>query len=270
MKLKNIKSARNKTSQLGFTLIELMISLALGAIVISGLISVYVATVVSSYDTIAMSKLSQQTTALVNIMTSDIRRAGYWGNASIDIDRSPAVNPFSTSGVTALGLLDSIAGNTVIAGNSATTGTCIAYTYDVDEDGVLDNEDIVGFRLNGTVAQMRRLGNNANSTQISCTNGTWEDLTDSDIISVDTLTFSLVNSMCINNREPDEVDNDGDGTIDDADEMDCYTDTPGTGDITTEVLQITINISASLVNDSDVKMNMSQVVRVRNDRVREW
>ena len=68
MKLKNIKS---RTKQVGFTLIELMISLALGAIVISGLISVYVATVVSSYDTIAMSKLSQQTTALVNIMTSD-------------------------------------------------------------------------------------------------------------------------------------------------------------------------------------------------------
>jgi len=95
---------------------------------------------------------------------------------------------------------------------------------------------------------------------------------DCDVISVDTLTFSLENSVCINTREPNDIDDDGSAGTDDTAEMNCYdiNQEPDSGDITTETLQITINITASLVSDSDVKMNMSQVVRVRNDRVREW
>ena len=271
IKMKSTRVAKI-SKNLGFTLIELMISLTLGTIVIAGLISVYVSTVVSGYDTIAMSKLSQQTSAIVNIMTSDIRRAGYWGQASISLDRNPSINPFSANGVTALGILDTPASDTLITGNAATTGQCIAYAYDVDDDSVLDNEDIVGFRLSGTMVQMRRLGDIGNANHVSCTNGTWEDLSDSDVISIDSLTFSLEDSVCINTREPDGVDNDSANGIDDTAEMDCYTNIPtaASGDITTETLQITINISSSLVSDSDVKMQMSQVVRVRNDRVREW
>ena len=120
---------------------------------------------------------------------------------------------------------------------------------------------------------MRRIGTAAGTTtKISCTNGTWEDITDGDVISVDTLTFSLENSVCINTREPNDIDDDGSAGTDDTAEMNCYdiNQEPDSGDITTETLQITINITASLVSDSDVKMNMSQVVRVRNDRVREW
>ncbi|PKI14281.1 PilW family protein [Colwellia sp. 12G3] len=264
MKIKLIKSNRS----LGFTLIELMVSLVLGLIVISGLISVYVATVVSSSDTLAMSKVSQQTSALMNIITNDVRRAGYWGQGvtplATYIDRDAATNPFSTNAVTALGLINNIAGNALITGNGVATGECLVYTYDTDEDGVLGDADIVGFRLNGTIAQMRRVGNAALATQVSCTAGTWEDLTDGDLISVDTLTFSLASSVCINTNEPDGV-----GADDDV-EADCYTTPATAGNITVETLQINISIEASLVSDSEVKVQMNQIVRVRNDRVRVW
>ncbi len=266
MQIKLIKSNRS----LGFTLIELMVSLVLGLIVISGLISVYVATVVSSSNTLAMSKVSQQTSALMNIITNDVRRAGYWGQGVTPladyIERDASANPFSINNITALGLMNTIAGNMLITGNGAAVGECLVYTYDSNEDGVFDNTDIVGFRLSGTIAQMRRLGDTTDATQVSCTAGTWEDLTDGDLISVDKLEFSLLNSVCINTNEPDGVG------ADDAVEADCYTTIPinGSGDVTTETLQINISIEASLVSDSEVKVQMDQVVRVRNDRVRVW
>jgi len=266
----------SKGKMSGFTLVELMISLVLGTIVISGLISVYVSTVTSSNDTLAMSKLSQQTSALMNIITSDVRRAGYWGQGAMSLDnyinRDPAINPFSTSSVSALALIDNIAGNNIIAGNSNSVGDCLVYTYDADDDGILDNEDIVGFRISGIKAQMKRLGNNGDARHDSCVSGTWEDLTDSEVISVDALEFTLENSVCLNTREPDGIDNDAANGIDDDAEIDCYVQAPtaASGDVTVETLQIQINITASLVNDSAVKVQMSQIVRVRNDRVRTW
>lgn len=260
----------------GFTLIELIVSLAMGTIVIAGLISVYVSILVSSSETLATSKLSQQVSALMNIMTNDIRRAGYWGQGVTPladyIIRSPVSNPFSATALTSLALIDNIIGNNIIAGNAATTGDCVTYTYDANDDGILDNEDIVGFRLVDSTAQMRRLGNIGDARHDSCTVGTWESLTDSNVISIDVLQFSLLNSVCINTREPDGVDNDGVNGVDDPAEMDCYANAPlaASGDITTETLQINIRLEASLVSDSFVKTQMNQVVRVRNDRVRIW
>ena len=62
------------------------------------------------------------------------------------------------------------------------------------------------------------------------------------------------------------------GWPDDDVEADCYTTVPinASGDLTVETLQININIEAALVSNSEVKMQMNQVVRVRNDRVRVW
>lgn len=266
----------SRIHNLGFNLVELMVGLALGTILISGLISIYVSTLVSGGSTMKSSKLSQQMSALMSVITNDVRRAGYWGQGAISdedfLSRDLFTNPFNTVDISALALIDSIASNTIITGNGADTGECLVYTYDANNDAVLDDQDILGFRLNGSIAQMRRLGDADDARYDTCTTGTWENLNDSNVISVDSLTFSLSNSTCINTREPDEVDNDGMNGIDDAAEADCYTVLPvaGSGDITTETLQITINLTASLVNDPFVQSSMTQIVRVRNDRVRQW
>lgn len=263
-------------SAAGFTLIELIISLTLGLIIISGVMSIYLATLSSSSNTITKSKAFQQTSALMNIISNDVRRAGYWGQGATPIadyiDRDVSTNPFNINNITSLGILNNIAGNTLITGNDATAGECLVYTYDSNDNGVLDNVDIVGFRLSGNVAQMRRIGDNTAATQVSCTTGTWEDITDGDILSIDKLEFSLLNSVCINLREPDGIDNNAANGVDEDDEADCYKTIPSnaSGDITTETLQINIRIEASLVDNSDVNVQMDQVVRVRNDRVRVW
>lgn len=252
----------------GFTLTEILISLALGLIVIGAVSTIYLSTVGSSASILTASKLNQELTALMTVMTNDIRRASYWGNMAGGEYRSPQSNFFAQVDTTALAIM---ASNVQTAANSAVGGECIVYVYDADDDGTLDNEDIRGFRLSNGVAQMRQRGDTAaNTRHDSCNDAddVWADVTDANLISVTMLNFSLGESECLNTREPNDLDDDGDGTVDGANEYDCYTLAPAIGDITTETRQVRITVTGALAGDPDVTATLTQDVRVRNDLVR--
>lgn len=266
--------------QKGLSLIEMMVSVAAGLIVVAGVTSVYLSTVTSSSDTLKQSKLNQEMAALMNVMNSDLRRAGIWGNMAANTSNfdNPQNNPFAQSNDTAL---DIFSGTTKILPRNMVTnaatypgGDCILYSYDTDQNGIVDNSDLLGFRrvvTDGTgVVQMRTASATA-AAHNSCgdANNTWTDVTDSGTINVTALNFTLASSACINVNEPDGSDspNDADGTIDNATEMDCYTTTAASGNVTTETRQIDIILSAQLLNDSAVRSRMNQSVRVRNDLV---
>ncbi|KAF0187646.1 MAG: hypothetical protein FD165_2888, partial [Gammaproteobacteria bacterium] len=180
-----------------------------------------------------------------------------------------ASNLFAANGTTALGVFNNMTSNTQQAATGS--GSCIVYAYDMDEDGVVDAEELAGFRLTTAgVVQLRTSGNTAAPNSCATTSNTWSDLTDSDFITVSTLTFDLANSNCLNTREPDSTNNDGDASTDEPDEYNCYTSVPtgGSGNITVETREITITLTANLTNDSFVRLTQTQNVRVRNDLVR--
>jgi prepilin peptidase dependent protein B len=257
-----VQNLGHTSSQRGFTLTELMIAIALGMSVISSVLLGYLATYSGSVSTLANSKLSQEMATLMNLMVEDIRRAGY--SASVP---DPTLNPFSNVASTALTVFTA-AGGTQQAAN-ATTGECILYSYDRDNDGTVDAEEMFGFRKNGAIVEIRTTGVVANAP--TCGVGAqWTALTDSAFMTVTALNFSLASSQCINNREPDGIDNGGAGGIDDAAEINCYTNAPtaGSGNITTETRQVLITLTANLTGDTFVQMSMEQNVRVRNDMVR--
>jgi hypothetical protein len=154
------------------------------------------------------------------------------------------------------------------------TGSCIVYSYDINEDGIVDDIELAGFRLTTTgVVEMRTDGDSGDPDTCAAGNpvvNTWTALTDPDFITVTTLTFDLANSKCLNTREPNSIDDDADATVDDADEADCYTNVPtaGSDDITVETRAVTITLTATLTNDTFVRLTQTQNVRVRNDFVR--
>ncbi|SDK29251.1 PilW family protein [Microbulbifer yueqingensis] len=253
--------------QRGITLIELMISLTIGLVVLGAASSVYLTTVINSGSSIAASRLNQDLMTLMSVMVQDIRRAGYWRDAATD----PLKNPFNTVDVTALAVRTSIS----TPAGDADSGECILYAYDSSDSGVLDGEDIHGFRLNNGVVQMRLSGDTSNTRHDECDDagGQWEDITDRNLIEITQLTFDSADpaapSTCLNLREPDGLDNDGKNGIDDAKEFDCIETAPAMGDITVEVRQIAITMAGVLTGDSDVRVSVRQSVRVRNDLVRE-
>lgn len=259
---------RNRT-QRGVGLVEVMVSLTVGAILMSSMLTLYVSTVNSSADTLEASKLNQELSALMNVMANDIRRAGYWGNMAPADYEVPQTNPFAQIDETAL----EVHAANVQQGETG-SGECIVYTYDANRDGVVDDADIRGFRLNGDVVQMRERGDTAaNAAHDSCNDAEdiWRDVTDGNVISITNLTFDLADSVCLNTAEPDGEEDGGDpAVIDDAAESDCYDVVPGggSGDITVETRQIRITVTGELVSDPTVSRTRSQDVRVRNDLVR--
>lgn len=271
----------DRKRQTGFTITELLITTALSLSIVSSVLVGYLATYTSSIDTLAASKLNQDMNAVMNMMISELRRAGYSGDAPTSTD--PTANVFNQVDDTALEVFDSMSGNTqlVPAGDgtwintggspAATQGSCIVYAYDLDEDGVVDADELGGFRLNNGEVEFRTAGDTTDPDTCSSTSNTWEALTDSDFITISALVFNLDASECLNTREPDSIDNDSDSTTDEADEADCYDDpmpVAASGDITVETRQINITLTGHLTEDSFVEISLNRDVRVRNDLVR--
>ena len=258
--------------QRGLTLIELMISVLISSIILLATVNFFVAVSRGSATTLQASKLNQELLTLTTIMGAEIRRAGYSGDTGIIDD--PESNIFNELNVSALAVRQSKAAPTTTPGASDPK-ECILFVYDQDEDAAIDANELIGFRLDNGVIQMRTQGDLTESRYDDCDDAdeTWLDLTDDQLITITNLEFDPSATACINLREPDELDNDGDGTIDNAEEADCYDasniPTAGSGDLTVEVREITISVTGELNADSNTSATVSQTVLVRNDLVRE-
>jgi type IV pilus assembly protein PilW len=263
------------TSQRGVTLVELLIGMAVGIVVVGGAIAMFTSSVRSSNDTLKSSKLNQEIGGLLHVIVNDVRRAGFWGNIDMDaIDE----NPFNLQGATALVVRDDMTSNSIQPATGQ--GSCLLYSYDAtyvpgNLAGALEATDLFGFRLNGSVVQMRQSGvvdgaGCVGGTCNSCTNGTWENVTDPDLIEVTDLTFDLAASQCLNGSEPNAVDDNGDGVIDDAGEFNCYVTVPGVGSgaVTVETRELLVTIAGRLSGDTSTQASVAQSVKVRNDLLR--
>lgn len=266
---------RNPNRQRGLTIIELIIGMSVGLLVVGGAITMYVQAIRASNDTLRSSKLNQEVSALMSVIVNDVRRAGFWGNVGLG---NYNANPFSQTGATVLTVLNDMANN---ADQGALgQGSCLVYAYDAtylggNVPGTLETTDLFGFRLNGTVVQMRQTGvvdgvACVGGTCNSCTNGNWQNVTDPNLIEITALNFDLSNSQCLNASEPNALDDDGDGTIDEDDEADCYVTIPpnASGESTTETREVVITIAGRLANDTATQMTATQTIRVRNDHLR--
>jgi type IV pilus assembly protein PilW len=258
----------NKIPQQGLSLIELMIGIVISLIILAGVTNIWLTTIMSSSDTLKQSKLNQELTTLLSVMSHDIMRAGITGTLNYT---NPQTNAFNQANDTALEVIDNMTDNNQVTfANSATGGSCVVYTYDRDLDGDVDIAEVVGFRLNNGAVEMRRDVIGTNRDSCADADGNWFAVTDNRIITITDLTFRFNNSKCINTREPNAVNEDGDADTDEADEMDCYTLAPSSGDITVETRQIDITLAGQLVSDASVTLSMTESVKVRNDLVRQY
>lgn len=237
-------------SQKGFTLVELIISVALGIAAVSAIMFFYISNLNSSYITLKSSKLNQEIATLMTLMVQDIRRAGY-GSLTSNADAS---NNLFSNADTRLAIYTT-GTDTEIGESDEDDGTasCIVFAYDKDIDLMPDNDDFFGFRLNGSEVEFRVNGTDNKGCEDD--NNGWESITDSSEIIVDVLSFSLDGSLCT-------------GVTDDGVTFDCYATSAGSGDRTVETRLVTINITAYLADDSDVRISRTEKVRVRNDHVR--
>lgn len=268
-----LKLARPR--QGGFTIVELLIGMAVGTIVVGGAVALYITSVRSSGDTLATTRLNQEVAALLNVISNDVRRAGYWPNS---VSGNYNLNPFAQADATVLTVIDDLVANAPQGPTGE--GTCLVYSYDAtylagNVAGTLEATDLFGFRLNGNVAEMRTSGvvdgtACVGGTCDSCQNGAWEAVTDPDLVEVTELSFDLGNSECLNASEPNGEDDDTDGTVDEAEEMNCYVVIPpgGSNESTVEAREVVVTVTARLAADTSTQVTASQSIKVRNDYLR--
>lgn len=148
----------------GFTLIELMISIVIGLLLVTAVLTIYVSMSTSNVEYLKSVRLNHELRSALSVMARDIRRAGHNRSAASDSTASPAANPFSVDGGTRLTI----------------TGNTIAFAYDAEADGTVET---YGYRLNGTTGAIQY----CDGTATACTD--WEDLTDASLVEITALTF---------------------------------------------------------------------------------
>lgn len=157
----------------GFSLVELMVAITIGLFILLGLTSFLSNNLRSSAQLSAATRLNQEMRSIMALMSRDIRRAGYWGNATSGIGVTVPLfdNPF-----------DDV--------NVATAG-CILYSYDFDADGALTGNEQFGFLLDGNTIKARSTSSGSPSCASSAA---WQPLSDPNTVIYTALTFTVTST----------------------------------------------------------------------------
>lgn len=172
----------------GFTFTEMMVALLINAVLFAAITTIFTSNLKQYNVLLNKYRLDQDLQVAMNIMITDIRRAGYWANADTDIGSGTNNNPFQVSGTTDL--------------QTGLSGACILFTYDHAGSGTLPaisasiDDDRYGYRLNGTTLQSRPPG--ATFSCAAAANA-WENMTDPDVINITALSFTI-NSSTVTSR----------------------------------------------------------------------
>ena len=159
--------------QRGVTLIELLISMALGLLMLSALTSLFATTMGVNLRSLQLSQLQHEATAAFALLSAESARAGYSAAAQQRLlDPANASTDFEQS------LLISNQPNEA-------PDSCLLFRYDANKNGVFDGgQELFGYRLHNRQLQRRQ-----NATD--CASSGWQSLTSADMVAVTQLRFSL-------------------------------------------------------------------------------
>lgn len=230
---------RPAAAQRGMSIVELMVGIALGLFLVAGASTLFVSHLGNSRRMLQEARVNQDLRAAADLISRDLRRAGYWGNA--------------------------IAGTVVAAGATTTTPNPyvavtdnaglqkIEYQYsrDVVEDGVIVGNEYGGIqRTNGGVIQMK-------------INNAWQPVTDPNTINVSALTIVPTETPV------DARDSCATACCSDADVAlgTCAVRNIAAGAVCPQVTvrRYRLTLTAAAATDPTVRRTLTTSVRVRND-----
>ena len=237
----------------GFSLVELMVSIAIGLFLIAVTLTLFGSSIKSSRDVLASARLNQELNAVMQVMVDDIRRAGY-----SDGDQA-------------------VYSNGATADLSIPAANCIVYSYDRDDSGAIEDDEKHGFRLSGGAVDYLVSSTNAPLGTCGTGNGnSWQPLTDDDVVEVTSLVLSTLGSSCRNlgfGKGDFEVSADSQTfACDGVPSGESHPAEIATGDRTVDIRVVNIALAGRVANDPDgtydVTKDLNVTVKVRNNRVR--
>jgi type IV pilus assembly protein PilW len=204
-----------------------MVALAIGLAVMAGVLGLVTNSLRANSESVKTMRLNQEMRAALDLMVRDIRRAGYRQNYTTLIG---SVAPGA--------VLD----NTVQILDS---GGRIQFQYDLNDDGTLSTStESFGFRLSGGAIQY--------TINALADTPVWQSLTDPNVITVTALSFCLWSAATAPTACPTDVPSDAKVTL--------------TGSAQVSVFNVRITLRAQIKNDASTLRQLTDNVRVRNDR----
>ncbi len=164
----------------GWSLVELMLAIALGLLLLTALLQLAAGHVDEQRRLLLESRLTQDLRTAIELVSRDVRRSGYWGDVSGGVWDSArptatlAANPYRGA---------------VLNGPSVAPWLGYSYSRDLTEDHVNSNQEKFGLRLN-TASQVIewRLSGSAIAPD---ERDQWQALTDPALLRVTRLSIRL-------------------------------------------------------------------------------
>ena len=225
----------NPQKNAGFTLIELLIGLTLGLMVIASTLTLYVITTHSSSDLLHSTRLNHDLETIMQIMTHDIRRAGYRGSSPNAI---PSLKIYSSE---------------------TSFDACILYSYWDDQIALTPAIKYYGFQLKDNAIRLRKSG--IDNDNCDSSDNSWESITEENVTQITDLTFKDDDSQCFNATPTNTGTNTGPCTTLANNGVD---DTADPGDSITKISHTTISLSGALAQDPTVTKTLEARVTVAN------
>lgn len=153
----------------GFTLVELLVALALGVSLLAVLLHLFVTLSETNARLLRRQQLHAALQDLMALMARDLRRAGFTTLA---------------------------APGTPFAGPLTRGPHCILYRYDMDGDGRLDPDERAGFKLEDGALLAKRSDRDCGTTPCAgCATGRWWRLNDPERVRITGLRFQETSRM---------------------------------------------------------------------------
>ncbi len=229
-------------------MVELLVALVAGLIIVGTATTLYVSIIRANATSVQLSALNLGMQGLLDVMERDIRRAGYFANASLNLSRDANGNPvIAPTNRTAMFTLMTSAGSSTLQDMQQLTVTdpllydCILLRYDANADGsIAGTDEIMGYRFK--------------STELGLEFRQWDTVTDQ---------LSSPTTQCDDDEGWDNISQDGQVRLRSL----TFAITPATG-FSAPTGQRTITIS--MVGESQQKpalsLTLQRQVRMRNDQ----
>lgn len=211
----------------GLSIMELLIGVAVGMVVISGAAMLFARNLAGSKLLLAESRLNEDLRNAADLLTRDLRRAGYWGNA--------------IKGTQAIGAGAITTANPYSDGSASAQQVNYRFSKDqevVENDALDDDKEQFGFRLHDKAIQMQDGKDN------------WSDITDKTSVEITTFTVTpTVTTISLGDACPNV----------------CLPGAPNCPFAT--VRSYAVLLHGVSVRDSSLQRTLRSTVRVRNDQV---
>lgn len=225
----------------GWSLVELMLAIALGLLLMAGLLRLATGHIDEQRRLLLDTRLTQDLRTVIELVSRDLRRSAYWG-AAADAVWDPArpgtrpANPY---------------GGVVRGGTTNAAALGYSYSRDANEDGVNSNQEKFGLRLNTTtqVIEWRMSG----SAVAPDDRDQWQALTDPALMKVTRLSITV-----------DEARHSLAGLCP---QSNCGTATGASCPPMLVQHMIRVDIEASDARDSRIQRQLSTRAKARNDEV---